>query len=241
VPAGQINSVAVIPFENLSGDPAQAYLSDGISEEIRTVLAQNPLLKVIAQSSASTFREGKATETEIAKQLDVAFILTGSVRKAGNQLRIATRLTEGASGVDAWSQSFDRPATDLLAVESEIANRVADALTAKMGAESIEARSLNRSVRKGGTKNVAALDAFLKGQSLFYFGLDENDEREGLSKFEEAIALDPGYAAAHAARARAIPYIADSYGRPEDLPKAFQAAPGAAQAAVRMAPGTAEG
>lgn len=238
---GQTNSVAVIPFENLSGDPAQTYLSDGLSEEVRTVLAQNPLLKVIGQSSAQTFRDEKATEAEMAKRLGVAFILTGSVRTAGDMLRIAARLTEGETGTVAWTESFDRPSADVLAVQSEIANRVADALTATIGASASQALDLNRSIRKGGTRNVAALDAYLKGQSLFYFGLDENDEREGLAKYEEAIALDPRYAAAHAARARAIPYIADRYGRPQDLPKAAQAALDAARQAVRLAPDMAEG
>lgn len=238
---GSSASVAVIPFENLSGDPGQAYLSDGISEEIRTVLAQNQLLKVVAQSSASTFREGQFTVAEMAKQLGVAFILTGSVRRSGDTLRITARLTDGSSGVDSWTETFDRPAADVFAVESEIANRVADALTATLGASANQAHDLNRSVRKGGTKNVAALDAYLKGQSLFYFGLDENDEREGLAKYDEAIALDPRYAAAYAARARAIPYIADRYGRPEDLPKSSQAALDAARQAVRLAPDMAEG
>lgn len=243
-PAGgqQNASVAVIPFRNLSGDAAQDYLSDGFSEEVRTVLAQNPLLKVVAQSSVRTFREGEADAPSMAKELGVGFVLTGSLRKAGATIRITTRLTEGADGHDVWTQSFDRPLDDLLLVQTEIANRVADALTAHIGSQAAqEARRASRSMREGGTRIVAALDAFLQGQSLYYFGVNEAEERAGLAKFDEAVALDPRYAAAHAARARAIPYLADNYGKPEDLLSSYQSALDAARLAVRLAPDMAEG
>ncbi len=237
-PKEAVNSVAVIPFRNLSGDAAQDYLSEGLSEEVRTVLAQNSLLKVVAQASSRMFREGDATVRDIASQLGVAFVLTGSIRKAGDTLRIAARLTDGASGADAWTQGFDRPVADVLAVQREIANKVADALTARIGAA---AQRQSSGDRPGGTSNVAAYDAYLKGQNLYYFGTSEADERAGLASFEAAIALDPGYAAAHAARARAIPYIADNYGKPADLFAAYRTALDAARQAVRLAPEMAEG
>lgn len=238
---GQLNSVAVIPFHNLSGNPAQAYLSDGLSEEVRTVLAQNSLLKVVAQGSAINFRESAETAQEMAKKLGVAFVLTGSVRTADGMLRIAARLTDGETGQDAWAQSFDRPSTDLLSAQTEIANRVADALTAQIGANAAaRARAKGFDVRKGGTRNPAALDAYLRGRSLYYFGISETDERAGLRKFEEAIALDPNFAAARAERARAIPYIADQYGKPEALLAAYDAALAEARQSVRLAPDLAD-
>ena len=121
------NSVAVLPFANMSGDKEQVYFSDGLSEEIRSALARNPALKVAAPTSANTFRNKTADAKVIGSKLGVAFLLEGSVRRAGEVVRIAAQLSDTKSGFSKWSQSFDRQLTDVFAVQSEIARIVAEA------------------------------------------------------------------------------------------------------------------
>ena len=122
------NSVAVLPFKNLSQDPQQAYFSDGLSEELRSTLSLNKQLIVAAETSSNSFRDKEVDAKTIARKLDVAYILDGSVRRAGDTLRITAQLINGAKGFDIWSQSFDRKTGDVFAIQSEIATFVVDAL-----------------------------------------------------------------------------------------------------------------
>jgi TolB-like protein len=221
------NSVAVLPFANMSGDKEQIYFSDGLSEEIRSALARNPALKVAAPTSANTFRDRAADAKVIGSKLGVAFLLEGSVRRAGDVVRIAAELVDTKTGFSKWSQSFDRQLTDVFAVQSEIASVVSDALavrvaTAKPGV--------------GGTTNVAAYDAFLKGRALFNSDGGEESDRAALAQFDAAIAADPKYAAAYAARSRSLGTIASQYAKAGDLRRMYEAAILTAQRAVAIAP-----
>jgi TolB-like protein len=141
------NSVAVLPFENLSGDPDQAYFSDGLSEEVRATLARNVMLLVMAQTSSGKFRDRQDDAKTIAATLGVAFLLEGSVRRAGDVVRIAAELIDGATGAIRWSHSFDRSMRDIFAVQSEIADTVASALAAEVTAAGEPANSTGRSWR----------------------------------------------------------------------------------------------
>jgi len=237
------NSVAVLPFMNLGGDPSQDYFSDGLSEELRATLARNLGLRVMAQASSSKFRDRKDDATTIAEKLGVAYLLDGSVRRSGNVLRITADLIEGASGFSRWSQTFDRVMQDVFAIQSEIADTVAHALVARVadedGGREAEADGAPR-VAAGSTRSVAAYDAYLRGRAQYDLSADETSERAALAQFDAAIASDPGYAAAHAARARSLTAIANQYGDVAEQPALYDAAIASAHRAIALAPDYAE-
>ncbi len=224
-------SIAVLPFVNMSGDPENEYFSDGLSEEVRATLARDARLRVMAQASTSQFRGQEADAVSIAARLGVAFLLDGSVRRSGDTLRIAADLIDGATGFSRWAQSFDRSNADVFAVQEEIAGAVAAALAAQVGAAPGPGP-----VAIGGTRNPAAFDAFLRGRALYDLSADEESERAALAQFELAIATDPGYAAAHAARARALTTLANQYGAVEQHAAMHDQAIAAARRAIELAP-----
>jgi TolB-like protein/Tfp pilus assembly protein PilF len=228
------NSVAVLPFINLSGDPQQVYFSDGLAAEVRGELARNPLLLVIAQASSNTFRDRGDDAKAIARKLGVSYLLDGNVRRSGETVRVSAELIDGRSGFSQWSQSFDRPLADVFAVQDEIAGAVSEALTTKM------AEKDGRAAKPGSTKNVAAYDAYLRGKDLFDQAASEDTDRAALAKFDEAIAADPQYGAAHAARSRTLTVLANQ--SRETAPRfAFYAgAVDSAKTAIRLSPDLAD-
>ena len=226
------NSVAVLPFKNLSGDAEQDYFSDGLSEELRATLARNLNLQVMAQASASKFRDRQEDAVTIAAALGVAFLLDGSVRRAGNVVRVTADLVDGTTGFSRWSQMFERGLEDIFAVQSEIARTVANALAREVAPE-------DRAI-SGGTTSVAAYDAYLRGRALYDLSVDEASERAALAQFDRAIGIDPEYAAAHSARSRSLTAIANQYGRVDELAPLYAAAIAAARRAIELAPGLAD-
>lgn len=224
------NSVAVLPFENLSEDRGRDYLAQGISAELRSALARNRALKVAAQASSEAAGDMAGDAQSIARRLGVAFMLDGNVRVAGETVRIAAELIEGSSGIVAWSKSFERPMAEVLAIQAEIASAVMGALTSVIGESGAGEAPI------GGTANVAAYDAYLRGRDLYNNATDEAGERAALSQFEAAIALDPRFAGAHAARARSLTVIANQYGSLEETRRYYDAALVAAERAVELAP-----
>ena len=229
------NSVAVLPFRNISGDREQDYFSDGLSEELRVTLARDLRLLVMAQASSEKFRERKGNAVEIASQLGVSFLLDGSVRRAGELVRVTADFIDGATGFSRWTQTFDRNLRDIFAVQSEIAGTVARALAAN-----VEAPPAVVAGAVGGTGNVAAYDEYLRGRALYDLAGDEEEERAALARFDAAIALDPKYAAAHAARARSLTAIANQYGTVETQNGMYTEAVAAARLAIEIAPEFAE-
>jgi TolB-like protein len=226
------SSIAVLPFKNLSGDASQLYFSDGLTEEVRSALARNNALQVLASTSSETARDHKAGAKDIAKQLGVAFLLEGSVRRAGDVARISAELTDGKTGFSKWSNTFDRKIADIFAVQSEIAQTVLKALVATIAVAS---------PASGATSNVAAYEAFLKGRALFYNGGDEASDRAALALFDTALAADPKFADAYAARARSLSVIAAEHAKGSELHALHKAALEAAQRAVDLAPDLAAG
>jgi TolB-like protein/Tfp pilus assembly protein PilF len=226
-------SVAVLPFDNLSGDPDQAYFSDGLSEEVRATLARNRKLKVMAQASSGKFRESNEDAVHIARQLGVAFLLDGSVRWAGKTVRVAADLIDGRTGFSRWAQTFERRIDDVFAVQSEIADTVASALAAQVADPGTPK---DERAASGGTSTVAAFDAYLRGRALYETGSDEASEREALALFDKAIALDPGYAAAHASRSATLTTLANQYGKPGQHAAMYDQAVAAAERAIALAP-----
>jgi len=232
------SSVAVLPFKNLSGDPEQGYFSDGLSEEVRATLARNQSLKVMAQTSSGKFRDSDEGAVNIAAKLGVAFLLSASVRWAGENVRVAADLIDGHTGFSKWTQIFERRIDDVFAVQSEIANTVASALAVEVaGPATPEAER----AASGGTTDVAAFDAYLRGRSLYDLSADEASERAALAQFDAAIARDPEYAAAHAARSRSLTTIANQYGAVGQHAAMYDQAVASAERAVQLAPAFANG
>ncbi|CAM3220249.1 TIR domain-containing protein [Sphingomonas antarctica] len=222
------NSVAVLPFSNLSGDPQQAYFSDGLSEEVRSALSRNARLKVAAPTSSNAFRNSDQDARAIGGKLGVAFLLQGSVRRAGDTVRVSADLIDTGSGFSKWSQTFDRKLTDIFAVQSEIAGTVAQALDSAMAPG--DAGPI------GGTTDVAAYEAYLRGRALLDQPTGETSDRAALKLFETAIAADPDYAAARAARSRALIVISSLWSTTGQLDGLTREAVAEAQRAIKLAP-----
>jgi len=231
-----LRSIAVLPFDNLSGDPQQRYFSDGLTSEIRARLSRNALMQVVGQTSSEHARNAKGDAKAIARQLGVAFLLDGNVQQAGNAVKIAVELTDGRTGLSKWADTFERPLGDIFAVQTEIATAVASALSVQ-----IDDKTNGAAKQPGGTTSVAAFDAFLRGKDLYEAGTDEASDREALADFERAIALDPGYAAAYAARSRSLAVIGNLYAGHAERISDYDAAVLAAQKATMLAPQFAEG
>ena len=233
-PGTPANSIAVLPFENLSGDAAKRYLSDGLAAELRSRLARNSLLSVVGQASSNAFRDRPASSATIARKLGVASLLDGNIRADDKQVRIAVELIDGATGFSKWSQSFDRPMHNLLALQSEIAAAVSAALAAELGGDEDRARS-------GGTSNVAAFETYLRGKDLFDSQRDEASDRAALAQFTDAVRQDPDYAAARAGRARALAVIANQYAQAAERKVLYDQAVDEAREAIARAPEFPEG
>jgi tetratricopeptide (TPR) repeat protein len=163
----------------------------------------------------------------VAKELGVGFLLGGSVRKSGNLFRIATELTDGKTGYSLWSNSIDRPINDIFAVQGEIARMVARALSIQIATEE---------PAPGGTTNIAAYEHYLKGKSLYHLAKDEESDRQALAHYDLAIAGDPKFAMAHAARARVLASIAAEYAKADQLKPLYSSALESAKRAVELAP-----
>lgn len=230
-------SVAVMPFDNLSGDPNQAYFSDGLAAEVRSELMRNSLLQVAAQTSSNTFRDPSDDNKAIARKLGVSYLLKGSVRRAGETVRINAELVDGRTGISNWSDSFDRSMVNIFELQSEIAKAIATKLSAQIDDADDGQMTM---AKTGGTKSVAAFDAYLRGKDLFEAGADEASDRLALAKFDEAIAEDSNYAAAYAAKSRSMAVIANQYAKSQNLRALYRDAVVAARRAVALAPEYAE-
>ena len=236
-PSGALaNSVAVLPFDNLSGDPDRNYFSDGLAAEVRSELATNPLLQVAAQTSSNRFRSSDDDAREISRALGVTYLLDGNVRRSGNMMRISAELIEGRTGFSRWAQTFDRPTENIFAVQEEIARSVIDALTAQM----IGKKSGADRKTAGGTANLEAYDAYLRGKDLFDRAADEAGDVAALASFDRAIAADPRYAVAYAARARSLAVMGNQYDQGAKRRARYDDAIVAARRAVALAPDAAE-
>lgn len=234
------NSVAVLPFKNVGGNPEQDYFAEGLAEEVRATLARNVGLLVMAQASSAKFRDSQDGATAIAAQLGVAYLLDGSVRRSGDVVRVTADLIDGGSGFSRWSQTFERRISDIFAVQSEIASTVADALASRVASDAGTGGKAVDVVAAGGTVNLAAFDAYLRGRALYDLAADEASEAAALAQFDAAIAADPAYAAAHAARARSLTTIANQYGDVGRRAGLYDAAIASAERAIAIAPDLAD-
>ncbi len=223
-------SIAVLPFANLSADPEAQYFSDGITEEIINALARIPGLRVAARTSCFAFRGREVDLSDVGAKLKVATVLEGSVRRAGQRLRITAQHVKVRDGYQLWTERYDRELEDVFAIQEEIARRIAERL------------QVSRPGQRGPivtppTKSLDAYHLYLKGR--FYWQQRGQGLKKALECFSRALQLDPDYALAHAGLADACSLIAE-YGLAEPgrmLPQARAAA----RHALELAPGLAEG
>jgi TolB-like protein/tetratricopeptide (TPR) repeat protein len=190
-------SIAVLPFDNLSRDPDNAYFCEGVQDEILTRLAKVADLKVISRTSTQHFKSAPENLSEIAKKLGVMHVLEGSVQKASDQVRVNVQLVNALTGAHLWADTYDRKLTDIFAVESEIAKMITDTLQAKLtGSE-------QHAIAARPTENTEAHQLYLKGR-FFWNKRTGSDLKKSIDYFQQAIAVDPNYALAYAG-------IADAY------------------------------
>jgi TolB-like protein len=212
-------SIAVLPFENLSRDPDNAYFAEGMQDEILARLSKIADLKVISRTSTQKYKSAPDNLREIAKQLGVANILEGSVQRAGDQVRVNVQLINALNDAHLWSDIYDRKLTDIFAVESDIAKAIADTLQAKLtGAE-------KQMIAAQPTSDTAAYELYLKGRLLWSRRGGDNI-RQAIVFYEQAIERDPNYALAYAGLAEAyvtLPFYASTAPR-EAFAKAKTAA-----------------
>ena len=214
-----VRSIAVLPFENLSGNPENAYFTDGIQEEILMRLAKIADLKVVSRTSTVRYKRSPENLREIATQLGVANVLEGSVQRTADRVHVNVQLIKAASDMHLWAEAYDRKLTDIFAVESEIAKTIADTLQAKLtGSE-------RNAIAAQPTENTEAYQLYLKGR--FHWNKRKADHLlQAVDYFNKAIEKDPGYALAYAGLASTYAILPEYSGLPakDYIPKTDAAA-----------------
>ncbi|TIL37379.1 adenylate/guanylate cyclase domain-containing protein [Mesorhizobium sp.] len=199
--AGERVSIAVLPFTNMSGDPEQEYFSDGITEDIITDLSKVSALSVIARNSSFTYKGRGVDVKQVGRELGVRYVLEGSVRKAGNRVRIAAQLINGKNGHHVWAERYDRDLEDIFALQDEISKNIVDALKVRLLAKELE------TITKRGTDNPEAYQIYLMGRSFFNRGHETRNMKAARHLFAKAIEVDPLYARAYAGLADCDSYL----------------------------------
>lgn len=203
-------SIAVLPFVNMSNDPDQEYFSDGISEELLNVLAQYDDLRVAARTSSFQFKDQNLDVAEIATKLNVNHVLEGSVRKAGNRIRITAQLIEADTGYHLWSDTYDRDLDDVFAIQDEISAAIGLALQTELA---LTGGSVPQVSEAGSTE---AFEAYMRGRQLIHLRGRQNLDR-AVTELQRALQLDETYAPAHAQMAIAVALLGNSPGSYGDL------------------------
>src|SRR5271155_5765213 len=191
-----LKSVAVLYFENLSGVKEDEYLRDGITEDIITELSKIRGLNTYSRPTVLAFRDKQVTPGQIGQQLKAAYVLTGSLRRAGNRLRITTQLVDTATDFPMWSERYDREMKDVFEVQDEIARKIAEALRVTLSPQELEALAIKP------TENLQAYDLYLRGKR-YARRQTRQDLEFALQMFDNAVALDPSFALAYASSANA--------------------------------------
>ncbi len=237
--SGDVVSMAVLPFANLTGDEEQGWFSDGLSNEVRLALARNPRLQVSAPTSSRAVDDGD--DVDIGRRLGVRYVLRGSVQRVAETVRISAELVEVDNGVIDWLERFDRKFGDILALQSEIAEKVAVSLVSQIVPEREVRQSIEAQQGVGGTENVLAYEAYLRGLAFADLAAGIDSDRAGLNQFDAAIKVDPGYAAAHAMRAAMLAGIANATSDKAEVAQFYTQSIASAKRAIELAPTLAKG
>ncbi|MEP6491234.1 MAG: protein kinase [bacterium] len=210
-------SVAVLPFTNVGGDSAQEYFSDGITDDLTSALADIPGLRVAPRRSAFAFKGKSVDARDIGKQLDVADVLEGSVRRTATGVRVNAELVRASDGTATWRKTFDRNASDLYAMQDEITRSIAGELHVKLRPRSDSSRAVH-------TPSLAAHDLYMRGEHLLN-PASERDLRQAIDYFKQAVALDSNFARAWVGIAQGYSYLASSFaGAADAYPEGIAAA-----------------
>jgi serine/threonine-protein kinase len=223
------SSVAVLPLTDESGDRDQQYFSDGLSEDLITALSQFAGLKVISRNSSFQFRNTTDDSKTIGDKLGVAHLLEGSVRRAGDMVRISAQLVTAADGSTSWSQRYDRPYTDLFALQDDITSAVATALRTRL----LEGNGAVAQSDRPPSGNLDAWNAYSRGR--FHGALiDPEDARSAIGSYEQAIAFDPRYARAYAGLSLAWTILGGTFLSGEEQRQAYVSARAAVDRALQL-------
>jgi TolB-like protein/Flp pilus assembly protein TadD len=234
--AGQPHtSIAVMPFTNLSGDPSKEYFSDGMSEELLNLLARVPGLQVAARTSSFAYKNKEVDVRQIGKELGVEAVLEGSVRQAGDQVRITAQLVDTESGFHLWSETYDRKLADIFQVQDEIAKAIVDNLMIQLAPEQKQVAER----QKAPTQNVEAYELYLQGRAIWKKRGEDNLKR-AIELYQAAIGRDPGFARAHAALASAYVVLPGYTKETDDQEKFFALAENSARQALAIDPNIGE-
>jgi serine/threonine protein kinase/tetratricopeptide (TPR) repeat protein len=206
VPKAAPKSLAVLYFENLSGAKEDEYLRDGITEDIITELSKIRGLNTFSRPTVLAFRDKQVTPLQIGQQLHAAYVLTGSLRRAGNRLRINTQLVDTQTDFPMWSERYDREMKDVFEVQDEIARKIAEALRVTLSPQELEALAIKP------TENLQAYDLYLRGKR-YARRQTRQDLEFSLQMFENAVTMDPSFALAYAACANACAMFFCNYSR----------------------------
>jgi TolB-like protein/tetratricopeptide (TPR) repeat protein len=228
------HSIAVLPFVNMSGDKEQEYFSDGLTEELLNSLSEINELQVAARTSAFSFKGTTTDIGTIARKLNVGAVLEGSVRRSGNTVRVTTQLINAITGFHLWSHTYDRDLTNVLKLQTEIADAVASALKISLLGD------VATKIELGGTRNPGALDAYLRASKAFKSYEREADVQAAIGDYSEAIRQDPGYALAFAWRSVAFASYARNYAAGPAVHENNRKALADANRAIELAPELAE-
>jgi serine/threonine-protein kinase len=215
-------AIAVLPLANMSADPENEYFSDGMTEEIIGALSKVPGLQVASRTSCFSFKGKEVDIRQVGEKLGVASVLTGSVRKIGNRIRITAQLVNAESGYHLWSETYDRQLEDVFAIQDELSRAIVDALKLRLGSESDQLVVP--------TKNLEAYNLYLKGR-FFFFRFTELGLRKSLELFQHVLIQEPGYARAYSGIADCWCELADDWVAPDD---AYPRAKAAATTALRL-------
>src|SRR5579864_2266726 len=205
-------SICVLPFVNVSDDPQQEYFSDGISEDIITDLSKVSALSVVARNTAFTFKGKSVNVPDLARELGVSHVLEGSVRKAGDRVRVSAQLIDGASGHHIWAERYDRDLTDIFALQDEISEAIVTALKLKLMLRE------KMAIERRGTDSVEAYDLYLLARSFYLAGNYGDPRRDEVIErlVGQAVEIDPDYAEAWALLASGQHSLHRNHGRPGD-------------------------
>jgi adenylate cyclase len=188
-------SIAVLPFTNMSGDSSQEYFSDGITEDIITDLSRFRFLFVIARNSSFAYKGQTLDVQEIGRNLGVGYVVEGSIRRAGNRVRVTAQLIDAGTGGHLWAERYDRDLDDIFLVQDEIARRIVTSLVPRIEAEGIDV------AKRKPPQDMRAYDYYLRAKALFGWPRDGADLRQARAYCDRALAIDPSYARAHAQKA----------------------------------------
>jgi TolB-like protein len=229
------SSIAVMPFANLSGDPSKEYFSDGMSEELLNLLARVPGLQVASRTSSFSYKDRDVDVRQIGKELGVEAVLEGSVRQAGDQVRITAQLIDTGTGFHLWSETYDRKLADIFQVQDEIAK----AIVAKLRIQLAPADQQLAQRQKAPTQNVEAYELYLQGRAIWKRRGADNLKR-AIELYQGAVGRDPAFARAHAALASAYVVLPGYTKETGDEEKFFGLAENSARQALALDPNIGE-